>query len=401
MKINRPLANLVLQALEEIFFGQKFADKVIEKHLRAQKKWGLSTRKFFAETIYETVRWYRLLDFIANSDDLWRVLGASWLRQGFDLPNWPEFEGLSYDYLRRKEKQAANNFAVNQSLTDWMDRYGREQLGGGEWEGVVKALNKPNDAYIRVNLLKASPEDVITTLAADEIVAEKFSDEFPAALRLKDRRSIFASQAFRNGLFEVQDPGSQQIVPLLGVEAGQRVVDACAGSGGKTLHMASLMKNKGRIIAMDVHDWKLHELKLRARRDGVDIIETRLIDSAKVIKRLEGQADRLLLDVPCSGSGVLRRNPDTKWKLNENEMERLLATQYEILSTYSSMTKKGGQMVYATCSVFPSENEQQVARFLKEFGGEWSLVKEIHIRPDKEGFDGFYGALLKRGNWLS
>jgi len=109
------------------------------------------------------------------------------------------------------------------------------------------------------------------------------------------------------------------------------------------------------------------------------------------------QADRLLLDVPCSGSGVLRRNPDTKWKLNEKEMERLHATQYEILSTYSSMTKKGGQMVYATCSVFPSENEQQVKRFLKEHGQEWRLVREIHLRPDKEGFDGFYGALLRRG----
>lgn len=396
MKINRPLANLVLQALEEILFDKKFADKVIEKHLRGQKKWGPSTRKFFADTVYETVRWYRLLDFIANSNDLWRVLGASWLRQGFDLPSWKEFEGLSYDYLKRKEKQAAGSFVVSQSLTDWMDKYGREQLGE-DWESVIKALNKPNEACLRVNFLKASPEDVITTLAADDIIAEKISDELPGALRLKEKKNIFATQAFRNGLFEMQDPGSQQIVPLLGVEPGQRVVDACAGSGGKTLHMASLMKNKGRIIAMDVHDWKLHELKLRARRDGVDIIETRLIDSAKVIKRLEGQADRLLLDVPCSGSGVLRRNPDTKWKLNEKEMERLHATQYEILSTYSAMTKKGGQMVYATCSVFPSENEQQVAKFLKEYGKEWTLVKEIHLRPDKEGFDGFYGALLRRG----
>jgi len=396
MKINRPLATLVLQALEEILFDKKFADKVIEKHLRAQKKWGPSTRKFFADSVYETVRWYRLLDFIANSNDLWRVLGASWLRQGFDLPPWKEFEGLSYDYLKRKEKQAASSFVVSQSLTDWMDKYGREQLGD-DWESVIKALNKPNEAFLRVNFLKASPEDVIAALAPDEIVAEKISDEIPGALRLKEKKNIFATQAFRNGFFEMQDPGSQQIVPLLGVEPGQRVVDACAGSGGKTLHMASLMKNKGRIIAMDVHDWKLHELKLRARRDGVDIIETRLIDSAKMIKRLEGQADRLLLDVPCSGSGVLRRNPDTKWKLNEKEMERLQATQYEILSTYSSMTKKGGQMVYATCSVFPSENEQQVKRFLKEHGEEWSLVREIHLRPDKEGFDGFYGALLRRG----
>lgn len=395
MKINRPFANLVIQALEDIFFDQKFADKVIEKHMRSQKKWGSSTRKFYAESVYETVRWYRLLHFMANSDDLWRVLGMSWLRQGFDLPNWPEFEGLNYDYLKRKEKQAAGNFVVTQSLTDWFDKYGREQLGS-QWENLVKALNKPNEAYLRVNRLKASPEDVITALVPNEMVAEKFSDELPDALRLKERKNIYTSEAFRKGLFEMQDAGSQMIVPLLGIEPGHRVVDACAGSGGKTLHMASLMKNKGRIIAMDIHDWKLHELKLRARRGGVDIIETRLIDSSKVVKRMYEQADRLLLDVPCSGSGVLRRNPDTKWKLNEKEVERLRALQYEILSTYCQVTKKGGQMVYATCSIFPSENEQQVERFLKEHGEEWTLLKEMHIRPDKDGYDGFYGALLTR-----
>lgn len=395
MKINRPLANLIIQALEEIFFANKFADKVIEKHMKSQKKWGPGTRNFFAETVYETVRWYRLLDFMANSDDLWRVLGCSWLRQGFDLPAWEEFQGLTYDYIKRKEKQASGNFLLTQSLPDWLDRYGREQLGA-EWEPIVKALNTPSEAYLRVNALKASPEDVILALAPNEIVAEKVSADLPHALRLQERRNVFVTEAFRKGLFEMQDAGSQMIVPLLGIEPGQRVVDACAGSGGKTLHIASLMKNKGRIIAMDIHEWKLHELKLRARRNGVDIIETRLIDSSKVVKRMDEQADRLLLDVPCSGSGVLRRNPDTKWKLNEKEVERLRALQYEILSTYSQMTKKGGQMVYATCSIFPSENEQQVERFLKEQGDQWTLVKQIHVRPDREGYDGFYGALLKR-----
>ncbi|WP_413288353.1 SAM-dependent methyltransferase [Bdellovibrio sp. HCB337] len=395
MKINRPLAELAIQALEEIFFQDKFADKVIEKCMKSQRQWGNPQRKFFAETIYETVRWYRLLDFMANSDDLWRVLGCCWLRQGFDLPNWEEFEGLTHDYVKRKGKQAAENFLVIQSLPDWLDKYGREQLGA-DWEPIIKALNKPSEAFLRVNALKATPEEVLLALKPNEIEAEKVSPELPHALRLKERKNVFVTEAFRKGLFEMQDAGSQMIVPLLGIEPGHRVVDACAGSGGKTLHMSSLMKNKGRIIAMDIHEWKLHELKLRARRNGVDIIETRLIDSNKVVKRMAEQADRLLLDVPCSGSGVLRRNPDTKWKLTIDEIERLRALQYEILSTYSQMTKKGGQMVYATCSVFPSENEQQVERFLKEQGDKWTLVKEIHVRPDKEGYDGFYAALLKR-----
>jgi len=222
------------------------------------------------------------------------------------------------------------------------------------------------------------------------------ADTEPSTLRLKDRKNIFSTQPFRNGFFEIQDAASQMIVPLLDVQPGLRVVDACAGAGGKSLHMASLMKNKGRIIAMDIHDWKLHELKLRGRRDGVDNIETRLIDSSKVIKRMHEQADRLLLDVPCTGVGVLRRNPDAKWKIDPTELERLVATQYEILSTYAPMTKKGGKMVYATCSLFPSENEKQVERFMKEFGSEWTLVKELHLRPDIQGFDGFYAALFER-----
>ena len=121
-----------------------------------------------------------------------------------------------------------------------------------------------------------------------------------------------------------------------------------------------------------------------------------LVASSKVVKRMAEQADRLLLDVPCSGSGIIRRNPDTKWKLTLKEIDRLRELQYQILSTYCQVTKKGGIMVYATCSIFPSENEQQVEKFLKEKGDQWMLVKQIHVRPDVEGFDGFYGAVLKR-----
>ncbi len=135
---------------------------------------------------------------------------------------------------------------------------------------------------------------------------------------------------------------------------------------------------------------------MRARRDGVDIIETRVIDSNKVIKRMHESADRVLLDVPCSGMGVLRRNPDTKWKLSNDEIARLNGLQYEILAGYSHMTKKGGHLVYATCSILPSENEKQVEKFLTEHGKEWTLLRQIHVRPDQDGFDGFYAALLKR-----
>jgi 16S rRNA (cytosine967-C5)-methyltransferase len=395
LKINRDLISELKISLEEIFFDGRFADKVIETCFKRNGSWTSPERKFFAETIYGVLRWERLLVFIGGDEGLYRLIGTQWLRMGHDLPPWEEFEGLSYEFVQRREKLAQSSFATKQSIPDWMDERGREELGS-DWEKIVVALNKPADFYLRVNALKTSPEELITALAADNIVAEKVSPDLPYALRLKDRKEIFKTDSFRKGFFEVQDAGSQMIVPLLDVQPGQRVIDACAGAGGKSLHMASLMKNKGRIISMDIKEWKLHELKLRARRGGVDIIETRLIDSTKVIKRNKEQADRVLLDVPCSGLGVLRRNPDAKWRLTTEDLEEIRKEQYQILTTYSQMTKKGGQMVYATCSIFPSENEKQVARFLKEKGPEWSLEKEIHLRPDIEGFDGFYAALLKR-----
>ena len=141
---------------------------------------------------------------------------------------------------------------------------------------------------------------------------------------MEERQNIFTRQQFKDGLFEVQDAGSQLIAPFIQPLSGQRVIDACAGGGGKTLHLAALMQNKGRIIALDTEAWKLDELKKRARRAGAsDIIETRVIDSSKVIKRLENSADRVLLDVPCSGLGVLRRNPDAKWKLSPEFIEEV------------------------------------------------------------------------------
>ena len=396
MKIHRHLVETVITALEEVFLDDKYADKVIQRNLKAHPKWGSRDRKFFAETIYEVVRWHRLLEFMAGADDAWRIVGVQWLRQGFDLPPWEEFKGLDYDYIRRMEKEAAGNFAVANSIPDWMDAYGRKELGDKEWEKVVPALNKPAEVFLRANALRATADQVIDALNAIEIKAEKVSPDLPYAVKLKERKNVFITEPFKKRMFEVQDAASQMVVPLLGIEPGMRVVDACAGAGGKSLHMASLMKNKGRIISMDIHDWKLQELKVRARRDGVDIIETRLIDSSKVIKRMAEQADRVLLDVPCSGMGVLRRNPDTKWKLTAEEIERLHGLQYEILTSYCQMTKKGGVLVYATCSILPSENEKQVEKFIAEHGKDWTLVKQIHTRPDREGFDGFFAAVLKR-----
>jgi 16S rRNA (cytosine967-C5)-methyltransferase len=176
-----------------------------------------------------------------------------------------------------------------------------------------------------------------------------------------------------------------------------RVIDACAGAGGKTLHLGALMQNKGSIISMDVEGFKLDELRRRANRAGISIAETRLIENNKTIKRLRESADLVLLDAPCSGTGVIRRNPDSKWKLSEDFIERVQEIQRDILRRYSQMTKPGGTLVYATCSILPSENLQQVEWFLDEpEGKEFTLEEERAIMPSEFGFDGFYMSRLKR-----
>jgi 16S rRNA (cytosine967-C5)-methyltransferase len=193
----------------------------------------------------------------------------------------------------------------------------------------------------------------------------------------------------------MQDAASQLVAPFLRVSPGMRVIDACAGAGGKTLHLASLMNNKGKLIAMDVEASKLTELQKRARRAGVSNLEIKTIESSKTIKRLENSADRLLLDVPCSGLGVLKRNPDAKWKLSTEFIEKVRELQQHILQDYCNMVKKDGLLVYSTCSILPSENEEQVGRFLKQNEDKFELLGEQHHWPS-DGFDGFYMALLRK-----
>jgi len=247
---------------------------------------------------------------------------------------------------------------------------------------------------LRANRLQATPAEVTAALAKDHILTEPIAAD---ALLVTERRNLFATSAFRKGLFEVQDFSSQQAAPTLEVAPGHTVIDACAGAGGKSLHLAALMENKGQLISLDIHEWKLDELKKRARRNGVSNLETRAITSTKIIKRLYDRADRLLLDVPCSGLGVLRRNPDAKWKLSQDFLDRVVKEQLDIISSYSRMVKPGGKMVYATCSILPRENDEQIAAFLaSEAGAEWTLEYKHTFLPQVEGYDGFFVSRLVR-----
>jgi 16S rRNA (cytosine967-C5)-methyltransferase len=245
---------------------------------------------------------------------------------------------------------------------------------------------------LRANTLKTN-QKALQDLLNEINIETSVLAELPDALILQKRSNISKTELYKNGFFEVQDAASQLVAPFLDVKLGMRVIDACAGAGGKALHLSALMQNKGRVVAMDVEERKLTELLKRVKRNGVDNIETKLIDG-KTLLSLENSADRLLLDVPCSGLGVIRRNPDAKWKLTPAFIDNLRRVQWKILSEYSAMLKKGGKMVFATCSLLPSESEFHIQRLLTEQPENWELLSERRTSPATDGYDGFYMACL-------
>lgn len=395
MRLHRSTSEAVIQALDAIFGGKRYADKVIEKVLKQNPKWGARDRRFIAETTYDIVRWYRFIRAItdAKGDDYWKLIAGWCILHEISLPDWNEFKGISVQKVLGEIREAKRSRPVRESIPDWMDERGEKELGN-LWTKELQSLNEEADVVLRVNTLKISKRDLQQNL--HELDIETYTlEDFPDALVLEERQNIFGTPAFKEGLFEVQDAASQYIAPFLRVEPGMRVIDACAGAGGKSLHLAALMKNKGRILAMDVEQWKLDELQKRARRASVSNLETRIIESSKTVKRLENSADRLLLDVPCSGMGVLKRNPDAKWKLSPEFIDKVKTLQQHILNDYCLMTKVGGMMVYSTCSILSSENEEQVKQFLASRAQQFELIEEKRFWPS-EGFDGFYMALLKR-----
>lgn len=401
MKLHRNLVFATIDSLHLIFNENKQADKVLKNTLKRDKRWGARDRGFIAETTYDIVRWKRLYSKIAevkepfNRANLFRLFTVWATLKGIQIPDWPQFENTPTRKIKGKFDEFSKIRKYKESLPDWLDELGQKELGK-KWDKEIHSLNQLADVILRVNTLKTTKEKLQNNLQELEIETENIKG-YPQALKLVKRTNVFVTEAFKNGWFEVQDASSQKVAKFLNPKPGTRVVDTCAGAGGKSLHIAALMENKGQVIALDIYENKLKELKRRAKRNGAHNIETRTIDSSKVIKKLIHKADKILIDAPCSGIGVLKRNPDSKWKLQPEFLETIKNTQKEILDSYSRIVKPGGQMVYATCSILPSENEKQVQDFLeRKSGKDFKFVKEEKVFPSESGFDGFYMALLQK-----
>ncbi len=401
MRLHRNLTDAVIEGLGFIFNENHYADKVVERQLKKDKRWGARDRAFIAETTYDIVRWKRLYAEIAevkppfSAHDLRRMFAVWAVLKGIQLPDWSYFEDTPQRRIKGKFDELSKIRKFRESIPDWLDELASEELGDDFWTQEIHALNQLAPVVLRANTLKVAAPQLKNALQ-QEGIETRLLEKYPEALELLERANVFTVKAFADGLFEVQDASSQKVAPFLEVEPGMRVVDACAGAGGKTLHLASLMKNKGQIIAMDIYENKLQELKRRARRNEVFNVETKLIDN-KQLKRMQGTADRVLIDAPCSGLGVLKRNPDAKWKLRPEFLNEIRQTQQQILCDYSKLLKSGGKLVYATCSILPSENRKQMEIFLQsEAGKEFELEAEEAIFAHISGYDGFYMARMKR-----
>ncbi len=394
MKVHRPLVNGVVHIVTAVVEGGHPTDRAIERVFKSNPKWGARDRRFVAESVYECIRWWRKLDEVTQRSGAGPTIADRVTVYG-KLHDWEEAKEkpLLIDPKELWEEIDRQKNAVSHALPDWLHELGRKEVGD-RWSQEMKVLNEVAPVDLRVNAIKSQRSNVIAKLREDEVEASEL-DGFPDGITLKERKNIFSTEAFKAGLFEVQDRSSQKIARFLDPQPGERVIDACAGAGGKSLHIAALMKNKGRVIALDIHDRKLEELRKRARRAGAGTIETRLIDSTKVIKRLAGSADRVLLDVPCTGMGVLRRNPDTKLRLQPEDVERINATQAEILQSYSTLVKPGGTLVYSTCSILPSENSKQVENFCSQ-NQTYVLDEQWTVWPSERNGDGFFAARLRR-----
>ena len=393
-----PLHDLLSEAFFQFFNKGIPADQSLHLVFRNHKVRDAHQRTELATRFYGIIRFWRpissalgkeVTDAI-NEPGIFISAWKKWIRLYGGEPLKDEKDGVA-----AKMRNYLSIRRLRESFPDWLDEFGAQQRGETTWEKISHALNADPVIFLRVNTLHTATGTAAAELEKEHIRVKQVQG-MNDALEVEGYHNVFDTASFHNGSFEVQDISSQEVSTLLDVHAGMRVCDACAGNGGKTLHLAALMKNKGKIIALDISEKKLDELRRRCTRNGADIVETRVVDNTRSIQRLEKSFDRLLLDVPCSGSGVMRRNPDIRWRLTREDIHHLMQLQKKLLEQYSPLVKPGGKMMYSSCSIFPCEGEEQVKSFVEMHSNEWKIEKEVRIDPFDGKGDGFFMALLQK-----
>jgi len=414
------MPHLHLQQSAELFDaivkGTQPADAQMERYFRAHPNMGVRDRGEVAETVYACLRERRILTHIAGEEAGARgVVLAHFLRRGHSAralePVAPMDDLRALAARARTLDPATLPLAVRANLPDWLAERLETQRGSEATLTLAAAINRPAPVDLRVNTFK-SDRDAVRERLANEGYPAELTPYSPEGLRRGERTPLFRTQCFRDGLFEIQDEGSQLISHLLEPKRHEMVVDYCAGAGGKTLHLGALMANTGTLYALDTSATRLARLKPRLKRSGLQNVRSVVIAherDARVL-RLQGKVDRVLVDAPCSGTGTLRRNPDIKWR--PIDLGKLVTDQERILSAAATLVKPGGRLVYATCSLLREENDGVTEAFLATHSQFRVLSvadilarrhialsasdQALRLSPLDHGTDGFYALALER-----
>ena len=395
MKLHRNIAMGIVSGLEDTLIDKRPAADVIKRLLKSNPGWGSRDRRTIAQAFYDIVRQKRFFHTLTAKEstkiNLWNLLGCWMITNEFPLPEWEEFNNIDTEAIITKAPVLTQDRKYKYSIPDWLDQMGVEDFGEANWEKEIASLNTPAHLIIRVNTLATKVEKVKEKLKKKYNIITQIVPDYPNALIFEKKQSLQAIKEYREGWFEVQDANSQKITPWLKPESGKYYIDACAGAGGKSLHLADLTKDAARIVALDIYPAKLDELRKRCYRNNIQSVQTVNIEDKEILKTLEPNADGILIDAPCSGIGVLKRNPDAKWNMTPERLTTILETQQRILQTYAPLVKVGGYLVYATCSILAVENKLQVVKFLNsKMGSQFELEREHTYFSHLTGFDGFY-----------
>lgn len=409
------------------------ADKLLQKYFTSHRYIGSKDRGQVSELVYWVLRHKAALEWWLDRTEQ-RVHGRSFVLAALLLrreyspssilsvpkdsqyspPPFSEEEiRMIHTLVRHDIEHADMPDAVRLNYPAWLETH-LERRFGAQKAAAMRAMNAQAHTDLRVNSLKTTRAALKAALDKEGFTCAETALS-PLGLRLEKRGPVFTSETFRRGWFEVQDEGSQMVALLTDVRPGMRVIDFCAGAGGKTLAMAAEMHNKGRILAFDTSEKRLAQLAPRLRRAGVDNVQAQVIASETdaYIKRHKQTADRVLVDAPCSGSGTWRRNPDLKWRFTQQDLEEVVALQQSILQSALRLVKPGGRLIYATCSVLQEENEMQVENVLRTVNnfkvvcaekiwdknavsGASDAVSYLSLTPHEDGVDGFFAAVFER-----
>lgn len=384
----KAIANSLYAILEE----KKRASRVLERCVEDHPKWGARDRNLLYNACFEIIRWKRKYNYIAGLEEQnfspWPFIKTWCIFNDYSPPDWKEMDCKPF---KTKEELMAIEFpsnAIAQSYPDWLFDLGKEELKH-QWEKEAAASNQKAGIALRVNRLLASPKKIAQSLKDNFQLETEIKDGFPDALFLSKGRKLNKNPLFKQGNFEIQDANSQTIAPFCQVTPGMKVIDLCAGAGGKTIHLAALMHNKGVLKAFDIEVNKLRELEKRVKRAKVKIVQSRPLPPSSSMDQPNHWADRVLIDAPCSGLGTLKRNPEIKWSLTQEQLKDLLQAQRDLMLKGAAMLRPGGALIYATCSILPCENQEQTAWFLDENPYFRLDGEKIHF-PSESAFDGFY-----------